>query len=51
MQINKEEAIMKVLLREKGENGQRRIRTFEGIANRFTVCPLWPLGYLPVKRA
>ena len=25
-------------------NGRRRIRTFEGIASRFTVCPLWPLG-------
>jgi hypothetical protein len=25
--------------------GGRRIRTFEGVANRFTVCPLWPLGY------
>ena len=27
--------------------GERRIRTSEGVANRFTVCPLWPLGYLP----
>ena len=25
-------------------NGWRRIRTFESVANRFTVCPLWPLG-------
>ena len=25
-------------------NGWRRIRTSEGGANRFTVCPLWPLG-------
>ena len=25
-------------------SGGRRIRTFEGGANRFTVCPLWPLG-------
>ena len=24
--------------------GWRRIRTFESVANRFTVCPLWPLG-------
>ena len=30
-------------------NGRRRIRTFEGIASRFTVCPLWPLGNLPIK--
>ena len=24
--------------------GGRWIRTIEGGANRFTVCPLWPLG-------
>ena len=30
-------------------NGRRRIRTFEGSASRFTVCPLWPLGNLPIK--
>lgn len=24
--------------------GGGRIRTFEGWASRFTVCPLWPLG-------
>ncbi len=24
--------------------GGRRIRTFEVVDNRFTVCPLWPLG-------
>ena len=24
--------------------GGRWIRTIEGIASRFTVCPLWPLG-------
>lgn len=29
------------------DNGEERIRTSEGYANRFTVCPLWPLGYLP----
>src|SRR5215470_3176592 len=28
--------------------GQARIRTLEADGNRFTVCPLWPLGYLPV---
>ena len=27
--------------------GERRIRTSEGWANRFTVCPVWPLRYLP----
>ena len=30
--------------RENG--GEGRIRTFEGIAGRFTVCSLWPLGNL-----
>ena len=25
-------------------SGGRRIRTTESTANRFTVCPLWPLG-------
>ena len=24
------------------------IRTTEGIASRFTVCPLWPLGNTPI---
>ena len=28
-------------------SGERRIRTSEGFANRFTVCPIWPLWYLP----
>jgi hypothetical protein len=28
------------------DDGEGRIRTSEGIANRFTVCPLWPLGNL-----
>ena len=27
--------------------GERRIRTSEGCANRFTVCPIWPLWNLP----
>ena len=30
-------------------NGWRRIRTFESVANRFTVCPLWPLGNPSIK--
>ena len=29
-------------------NGRRWIRTTEGSASRFTVCPLWPLGNLPI---
>ena len=29
-------------------NGWRRIRTFEVVDNRFTVCPLWPLGKSPI---
>ena len=28
--------------------GSRWIRTTEGIASRFTVCPLWPLGNTPM---
>ena len=28
--------------------GSRWIRTTEGIASRFTVCPLWPLGNTPI---
>jgi hypothetical protein len=27
--------------------GRSRIRTCEGSASRFTVCPRWPLGYPP----
>ena len=30
-------------------NGWRRIRTFEVVDNRFTVCPLWPLGNPSIK--
>src|SRR5439155_26665418 len=29
--------------------GQAKIRTLEADGNRFTVCPLCPLGYLPNK--
>ena len=29
--------------------GKSRIRTYEGWANRFTVCPVWPLRYLPIN--
>jgi hypothetical protein len=32
--------------RKKKIGGEGRIRTFEGIAGRFTVCSLWPLGNL-----
>ncbi len=28
--------------------GERWIRTIEVTDNRFTVCPLWPLGNLPI---
>ena len=30
-------------------SGESRIRTYEGIASRFTVCPSWPLWYLPKR--
>ena len=29
------------------KSGGSRIRTCEGRANRFTVCPVWPLRYPP----
>ena len=29
-------------------NGRRWIRTTEASCSRFTVCPLWPLGNLPI---
>ncbi len=43
------EPLWRMTAKLPGENtwsssGWRRIRTFEGIASRFTVCPLWPLG-------
>ena len=31
--------------------GGRWIRTTEGIASRFTVCPLWPLGNSPIFKS
>ena len=31
-----------------GIGGGRWIRTTEGSASRFTVCPLWPLGNSPI---
>ena len=33
----------------KIQDGEGRIRTSEGWADRFTVCSLWPLGNLPRK--
>ena len=35
-------------LRQDHSGGGRWIRTTEGIASRFTVCPLWPLGNSPI---
>ena len=29
--------------------GEGRIRTTEARCSRFTVCPLWPLGNLPIS--
>ena len=34
-----------------GFGGGWWIRTTEGIASRFTVCPLWPLGKSPIFRS
>ena len=33
------------LMQRFKDGGGGRIRTFEGEASRFTVCPRWPLGY------
>ena len=41
--------IKKFSLHNHNENGQRWIRTTEAICSRFTVCPLWPLGNLPIS--
>ena len=30
-------------------DGRWWIRTTEGVASRFTVCPLWPLGKSPIS--
>ena len=43
--------IKKVSLHNHNENGQRWIRTTEAICSRFTVCPLWPLGNLPIYQS
>ena len=36
-------------LRNRLFGGGWWIRTTEGIASRFTVCPLWPLGKSPMS--
>ena len=42
----------KSVLNENGFFGGRRwIRTTEVSDNRFTVCPLWPLGNSPICKA
>ena len=33
--------------RRKKNCGESRIRTCEDVVSRFTVCPRWPLEYLP----
>ena len=43
--------IKKFSLYNHNENGQRWIRTTEAICSRFTVCPLWPLGNLPIYQS
>ena len=36
-------------LRQVFYDGRWWIRTTEGVASRFTVCPLWPLGKSPMS--
>ena len=31
------------------KSGRGRIRTSEGLASRFTVCPIWPLWNSPIR--
>ena len=42
--------LKKILTYYSKNNGQRWIRTTEASCSRFTVCPLWPLGNLPIFR-
>src|SRR5215813_2311775 len=42
----KARALPTELFPQNKNGGEGRIRTFEGIAGRFTVCSLWPLGNL-----
>ena len=41
---------LKIRINSKFPNstGRRWIRTTEASCSRFTVCPLWPLGNLPI---
>ena len=41
---------IRFLTKQNHSGGGGRIRTYEGWANRFTVCPLWPLGNPSEKR-
>ncbi len=43
-------AIPSYTLSPLSNGGEGRIRTSEGGAGRFTVCSLWPLGYLSLNR-
>ena len=36
-----------VILQSEINCGESRIRTCEDVVSRFTVCPRWPLEYLP----
>ena len=38
------EPLTTALTAPRAVGGERRIRTSEGFAGRFTVCSLWPLG-------
>ncbi len=43
----KANALPTELLPQLFPSGRGWIRTTEGIASRFTVCPIWPLWYSP----
>ena len=44
----RKDTVEKSTLSRAFSGGGRWIRTTEGIASRFTVCPLWPLGNSPI---
>src|SRR5215470_5543001 len=42
--------IVCVVVRPPTVVGRRGFEPLKAFASRFTVCPLWPLGYLPENR-
>ena len=49
MDSNSQRVARKGDLSRRRDGGRGWIRTTEGIASRFTVCPVWPLRYPTTK--